>query len=310
MPSGPAQNGLDPWLVFRQDLAAYRHAIQNGDHEKALMFSNRFSSDALLFSESPDRAYLAFYGLLMRIADEDNILVQGVRDSAAPKDRRLVSSGDPFEVTDRFINALSVSTADPVAGCADVGEEFFKFETEISLLERDVHEQEAYLKKGAMGAAPRVQLTSFFIANQALLKQPQSRLHQTVGGEMARLSHLAIFDKKDLCFYTLFRGLSLVMEFVQFELRELSDDLRQEVLAWIDSFTPRFTALLQSLDNGTDAANWESTAVLSGELMLKWRQDWMRYGQLLQVVGAPQPAAGPKMSLSEELRQKRRPDHE
>jgi hypothetical protein len=126
--------------------------------------------------------------------------------------------------------------------------------------------------------------------------------------EMARLSHLATFDQKDLCFYTAFRCLSLVMDFVQFELRELPEALTEEVLTWIDGFSPRFAEFLQSLEKGGDAENWQSTSKVCGELMIKWRQDWMRYGQIVQVVSAVQASPPPKTSLKEELLEKRRPE--
>lgn len=302
---------LDRWLVFRQDFAAFRHAVEKKDWNEALVFSNRFASDSFLFAPPDDQIPLAFVGLALRVVAEELAIVAAHEGSRRSGQRQGL--GDPAEMFDRFCDAINETLADPSSEVGRVGSALYKFETGVSSLGRDVHEAEAYTEIWDLGPDPRQRLSSFFIANRDILRNPRNVLCGTLGAEMARLSRVARFTEQDLCFYLVIRSLNLAYDYVKWELDGSDEEAKESAKTWIDQVSKRVADYLPTLDSRPVDDIWKETSRLVGDLVIEWRKDWMKYGQIgIPAIGGParSPGSEPRESKASKFREDRRPKDE
>jgi len=186
---------------------------------------------------------------------------------------------------------------------------FYEFESEVSSLERGRHEVEAYDVPPRLGPLPREKLGTFLQDNRTLLEHPEAFVLEALSSEMARLSHVATFEERDLCFYTAVRAFALPYEYARFELRLPADERREATVAWIRLTSSQIVEYFRSLESAPIEDSWRALSTFAGSLVVKWRSEWMKYGQLGQLVIAgrpPQPDVPPD-SRTERFRDARRP---
>lgn len=281
---------LDPALAFRQDLAAFNTAVVDKDYESASAYCNRFATDAMYFSDGDDARSLAFLGLIMRIAAEDHAMVSIMIESRGPKPgSRTTPAGDPSGLVSGLCRVINEAVADPSGELQRVCSAFYDFEVSISGLERDRHELESYPRNLTLSPGARTVLSSIFSQNLSLLSDPPVAMAMSLAAEMARLSHVAKFEQRDLIFYILMRVVGLTHELPRLSLPQLPAATRSVTEAWIRDTGESVSNLLKRLDGAELPTIWSDTAHLAGDMMLAWRKSVLAFGTKSppQLVGVP-----------------------
>ena len=281
--------------LLRQDLGAFKIAVDRRNSKNAMIFSNRFIIDSMTLAPKEEVSSLQFLGILLRLTAENLGAFEQVRRRDVPL---------PKDALEAFYGVLSKASASPSASVGEVVTAYYQLDKEFSRTLRDEIEGEAYDAPKNLGLNVVNHIRQVYAAHYAELTDPRCLLLATLTTELARISHVTEYSEQDLCYYIVLRAFQLDHEYSRWELERPPPFDKASTEEWVREVSGLVKTFSDGLLNLEREQMWTDSAQVVSKLVTHWREQWYRWGDLRQVLvptPQPEPEDEPSRSPKEKL---------